>query len=104
MRETRKAARAVAAHFRFTAVVVKVAHPKVRAVLRFFEQQNSIGANATVTIAHACDLVGIEMNVSGTIVDHHEIVSSAAHLRKSQHILFILVAANPLVMSTRSYA
>src|SRR5713226_945460 len=100
MRETGKAARTVAAHFRFTAVAVKVAHPKVRAVPRFFQQQNSIGANAAVTIANACDLVGIEMNVSGTIVDHHEIVSGAAHLCESQHIPAIVVAAGRLVRSS----
>src|SRR5437879_1387207 len=103
MRETRKAARAVAAHFRLAAVAVKVAHPKVRAVPRFFQQQNSIGANAAVTIANARDLVGIEMNVSGTIVDHHEIVSGAAHLRESQHIPRIVVAASCLVMSSGAW-
>jgi hypothetical protein len=31
------------------------------------------------------------MNVSGTIVDHHEIVSGTAHLRESQHVPFIVV-------------
>jgi len=91
--KSRKAARAVAAHFRFTAVAVKVAHPEVRPVSRFFEQQNSIGADAAVTIANARDLRGIEMNFARTIVDHHEIVSGAVHFRETQHSATIVVAA-----------
>src|SRR5437660_1527772 len=83
--KTCEATRAVAAHFRFSAVCIKVAHPKIRTVCRFFEQQNPIGADSPVAIAKVCDLAAIKTNVACAIVDQDEIVSRAVHFCETQH-------------------
>ena len=51
MGKARKTTRAVAAHFRFTAVAVVVAHPEIRPVRRFLEQQNPIRPHPAMAIA-----------------------------------------------------
>jgi hypothetical protein len=79
IRKTREATRAVATHFRFAAIGVKITHPKIGTVGRLFEQQNSIGPDAAMAIAKACDLAAIEMNVALAIVDQDEIVARAVH-------------------------
>src|SRR6266487_6421144 len=83
--KTCEATRAIATHFRFSAISIKVAHPKIRAVRRFFEQQNPIGADSPVAIAKVCDLAAIKMNVARAIVDQDEIVSRAVHFCETQH-------------------
>ena len=57
LRETRKTTRAVAAHFRFAAVGVVIAHAKIRAVRRFLQDQHAVRADAAMAIANAHDLL-----------------------------------------------
>ncbi len=87
IRKTREAPRAVATHLRLAAIGVKITHPKIGAVGRFFEQQNSVGADAAMAIAKACDLAAVEMNVARAIVDQDEIVARAVHFCETQHPL-----------------
>ena len=69
IRETRETARAVAAHLRFAAVGVVIAHAEIRTVRRFFQNQNAVRPDASMPIADARDLVAGECQVSGTIVE-----------------------------------
>src|SRR5436305_9948068 len=77
IREPRKAARTVAAHFRFTAVAIVVAHPKIGAVCRPFHEQHTIGADATMPVTEPRDLFACELQITGTIIEHDEVVARA---------------------------
>jgi hypothetical protein len=85
--ETGKTTRAIAAHFRFAAVAVVVAHPKISAVSRGLDQQNSIRPNPAMTIANFRDLLRSQMHFAGTIVDHDKVVPLTIHLGESQHVI-----------------
>ena len=81
---TRKAARAVAAHLRFTAVGVVIAHPEISAVRRRLNDQDTIRTDAAVTIAKPRDLRAIELKIARAIVEHDEIIARAIHLGELQ--------------------
>src|ERR1041384_8093400 len=75
VRESRKAARTVAAHLRFAAVAIVITHPKIRAIGAVLEQKDAVRAHTAMTIADPHDLLRLQADLTRTIVDHHEIVS-----------------------------
>src|SRR5437016_8073473 len=85
--ETGKTTRAIAAHFRFAAVAVVVAHPEIGAVGRGFDQQNPIRPYPAMTIANSRDLLRAQMHFASTIVDHDKVVPRTVHLGESQHMI-----------------
>src|SRR5205823_5715266 len=85
--ETGKTTRAIAAHFRFAAVAVVVAHPEIGAVDRGFDQQNPIRPYPAMTIANSRDLLRAQMHFASTIVDHDKVVSRTIHLGELQHVI-----------------
>src|SRR3954454_7913370 len=86
IREPRKAARTVAAHFGFTAVAIVVAHPKIGAVCRPFDEQDAIGADATMPVTEPRDLFACELQITAPITDHDEAAAGAIHFREPQHV------------------
>jgi hypothetical protein len=85
-RESGETTRAVATHLGFTAISVVIAHPKVRAVRRLLEDENAVRAHAAMAIAQARNLFARERKLSGTIIEHYEIVPGAIHFRETEHV------------------
>src|SRR5882724_1019544 len=54
--ETREAARAIPAHFRFSSICIKVTHSEIGVVRRVFQQQNSVRSDTAVAITKVRDL------------------------------------------------
>ncbi|MEN9535045.1 MAG: hypothetical protein RIR37_318 [Verrucomicrobiota bacterium] len=67
--EAAKATRSIAAHFGFAAIGVVIAESVVRAVLRRFDCQQSVGAYAAVTIAEGFDRLSIKLDGEVAVVD-----------------------------------
>ena len=89
VRVTRKTSGAVSAHFRFAAIGVVVAHPKIRAVRRALQHEHSICAHPAVPIANLRDLIRGQLQIAKAIIDHHEIVPRAIHFHETQHGQFV---------------
>ena len=85
LRETRKTTRAVTAHLRFAAVGVVVTHAKIRTVRRFLQNQHAIRADTAMAIANAHDLLRRQVQLSGSVVEHDEIIARAVHLSEAKH-------------------
>src|SRR5258708_4437280 len=87
LEETGKTTRAIAAHFCFAAVTVVVTHPKISAVGRWFDQQNSIRPNPAMTIANFRVLLRANLHMPGGFVDHEKFFPRPIHLGESQHMI-----------------
>ena len=61
--ETRKATRAIAAHLRFAAIGVVVAHAEIGAVARRLDDKDAVRADAAMAIAQARDLFSLELQI-----------------------------------------
>src|SRR5436190_22910911 len=56
LRESRKTPRTIAAHLGFAPVAVVIAHPEIRTVRRRLQKQNTISADAPMTVANLGNL------------------------------------------------
>ncbi len=83
----REAAGAVAAHFRFAAVGIVVAHAEIGAVRGTFQEEHAVGPDPAMAIADARDLFAGQLEVAHPIVEQDEIVAGAVHFRETQHVM-----------------
>ena len=82
--EPRKAPRAVAAHFRFAAILLK--NPTQIGVALGFPQQQDSSAQPHVGGGRGFESFGGQLEPEFAIVDHHEIVFGPVHLGEiNQH-------------------
>ena len=86
MDKTRKATRAVAAHFAGAAIViVKLPRPIGLPRGARNEQYETIRADAAMSIAKVHDLVAAQADALRPIIDEHKIIARAVHLGEFQN-------------------
>lgn len=84
--EPRETTGAIAAHFGFATVSVKITHSEVGSGgVGGFRGDESVGSDAAVAVAKACNEFALEGQLSGAVVDHDEVVSCAVHFGEREH-------------------
>ena len=58
----------------------------VSRALRRFDHEDAVRADATMPVAQAGDRRAVELDVSGPVVEHHEVVARAVHLGEGKFV------------------
>src|SRR5438093_8549095 len=86
LHKTRKAPRAIAAHFTGAAITIIELPGPIRLPRMARNQQNdTIGANTAMAITQPHDLVALQFNRLLAIIDEHKIIARAIHLGEFQN-------------------